>query len=132
MVFALSINRSTQSILSNGLSKAVRDSSAVRCSLVYTPLTQKFAKLQPSSSLATVKSVPSISPTMFFPFCFIPRSFSPKDYRQCQLKTLKAMRDSLETRMAALNAAIETMERQQVSQANTTPQQPASESAETA
>ncbi|MEA5506969.1 hypothetical protein VB735_28525 [Halotia wernerae UHCC 0503] len=35
-----------------------------------------------------------------------------KSYRQHQLEFLKWMRDSLETRLAAVNAAIATMERQ--------------------
>jgi hypothetical protein len=34
------------------------------------------------------------------------------NYQERKLKFLKAMRDELETRLAALNAAIETIERQ--------------------
>lgn len=52
---------------------------------------------------------------MFFPWyqsCFNPESQSPENYRQRKLKFLKFMRDNLETRLAAINAAIETIERQ--------------------
>jgi hypothetical protein len=51
-----------------------------------------------------------------FPFwmnpCCQPGSMNQKSYRQHQLEFLKWMRDSLETRLAAVNAAIATMERQ--------------------
>jgi hypothetical protein len=51
-----------------------------------------------------------------FPFwmnpCCNSSSLSQKSYRQHQLEFLKWMRDSLETRLAAVNAAITTMERQ--------------------
>lgn len=51
-----------------------------------------------------------------FPFwmnpCCHPGSMPQKSYRQHQLEFLKWMRDSLETRLAAVNAAIATMERQ--------------------
>ena len=52
---------------------------------------------------------------MFFPWyqsCFNPESNSSENYRQRKLKFLKFMRDNLETRLAAINAAIETIERQ--------------------
>ncbi|PSF35313.1 hypothetical protein C7H19_17300 [Aphanothece hegewaldii CCALA 016] len=51
-----------------------------------------------------------------FPFfgnsCWSGRSYSRQEYRQQKLRFLKTMRDELETRLAGLNAAIETMERQ--------------------
>jgi hypothetical protein len=52
-----------------------------------------------------------------FPFslCFSSNqcsSYSRKDYLQGKLKFLKQIRDGLETRLAALNAAITTIERQ--------------------
>ncbi len=49
-----------------------------------------------------------------FPFCF-GFSCSPtsrQDYLQHKLRYLKMMRDSFETRLSALNAAIATTERQ--------------------
>lgn len=52
---------------------------------------------------------------MFFPWCkscFSPESNSGSTWRQNRLKFLKSMRNELETRLAAVNAAIETMERQ--------------------
>ncbi|MGL5795182.1 MAG: hypothetical protein ACRC06_12435 [Waterburya sp.] len=52
---------------------------------------------------------------MFFPWyksCFNPEANSPSSWRQHRLKFLKFMRDDLETRLAAINAAIETLERQ--------------------
>ncbi|MEM9003212.1 MAG: hypothetical protein AAGE59_06755 [Cyanobacteria bacterium P01_F01_bin.86] len=49
---------------------------------------------------------------MFFP-CFFPDQATRETYRTRKLEMLKAMRDSLEARLAALNAAIETIERQQ-------------------
>ncbi len=49
---------------------------------------------------------------MFFPFCCGPNQFTYQDYKQYQLKRLKAIRDFLETRLAATNAEIETVERQ--------------------
>ncbi|MEM6425568.1 MAG: hypothetical protein AAF651_13205 [Cyanobacteria bacterium P01_C01_bin.73] len=49
---------------------------------------------------------------MFFPLCFSSQKPSFKHARQQKLKMLKAMRDSLETRLAAINAAIQTIERQ--------------------
>lgn len=45
------------------------------------------------------------------PFCHS-GSMTQKSHRQHQLEFLKWMRDSLETRLAAVNAAIATMERQ--------------------
>jgi hypothetical protein len=51
-----------------------------------------------------------------FPFwvnpCCQSGSMTQKSSRQHQLEFLKWMRDSLETRLAAVNAAIATMERQ--------------------
>ena len=49
---------------------------------------------------------------MFFPFCCSPQKPSRKDYQNHKLNILKTVRDSLETRLAAVNAAIETTERQ--------------------
>ncbi|MEL6263800.1 MAG: hypothetical protein AAGL17_06010 [Cyanobacteria bacterium J06576_12] len=49
---------------------------------------------------------------MFFPFCAPCHKASRSDYRQYKLNFLKTMRDSLETRLAAVNAAIATVERQ--------------------
>lgn len=49
---------------------------------------------------------------MFFS-CFFPDEETRNQYRAHKLSMLKAMRDSLEARLAALNAAIATMERQQ-------------------
>ena len=52
---------------------------------------------------------------MFFHWCqscFNPESNSASTWRQRRLKFLKSMRDELETRLAAINAAIETIERQ--------------------
>lgn len=53
---------------------------------------------------------------MFFPWyksCFDSESDSSMTWRQRRLKFLKSMRDDLETRLAAINAAIETIERQE-------------------
>ncbi|MEM7761964.1 MAG: hypothetical protein AAF298_28185 [Cyanobacteria bacterium P01_A01_bin.40] len=52
---------------------------------------------------------------MFFHWCqscFNPEFHSPSTWRQRRLKFLKSMRDDLETRLAAINAAIATIERQ--------------------
>ena len=52
---------------------------------------------------------------MFFPWyksCFNPESHSATSWRQRRLKFLKSMRDDLETRLAAINAAIATIEQQ--------------------
>ena len=52
---------------------------------------------------------------MFFPWCkpcFNPESNTVSTWRQRRLKFLKSMRDDLETRLAAINAAIDTIERQ--------------------
>lgn len=53
---------------------------------------------------------------IMFPFfgnpCWSGQSYSRQEYRQQKLRFLKTMRDELETRLAGLNAAIETMERQ--------------------
>ncbi len=52
---------------------------------------------------------------MFFPwyksYCN-PESKATSTWRQRRLKFLKSMRDDLETRLAAINAAIDTIERQ--------------------
>lgn len=48
---------------------------------------------------------------MFFS-CLFQDPEAREHYRTKKLEMLKAMRDSLEARLAALNAAIETMERQ--------------------
>lgn len=44
--------------------------------------------------------------------CWNSKYTSGREYRQRKLKFLKRMRDDLEARLAALNAAIETIERQ--------------------
>lgn len=49
---------------------------------------------------------------MFFPFCCNPHSMSYSDFKQQKLKRLKAVRDFLEARLAAVDAEIETVERQ--------------------
>ncbi|MEB3209798.1 MAG: hypothetical protein VKL39_00520 [Leptolyngbyaceae bacterium] len=52
---------------------------------------------------------------MFFPWCQ-PMGCShqtPQDYREQRLRFLRWVKDSLETRLAAVNAAIETIESQQ-------------------
>ena len=52
---------------------------------------------------------------MFFQLCqscFNPESHSASTWRQRRLKFLKSVRDDLETRLAAVNAAIATIERQ--------------------
>ncbi len=52
---------------------------------------------------------------MFFSWCqscFNPESNSATSWKQRRLKFLKSMRDDLETRLAAINAAIDTIERQ--------------------
>lgn len=49
---------------------------------------------------------------MFFPFCLPHHLHSRRDYQRYKLEFLKASRDSLEARLAAVNAAIETIERQ--------------------
>ncbi len=51
-----------------------------------------------------------------FPFFCSPckgeKSFSPKHYKERRLKFLQWIRDDIETRLAGINAAIETLERQ--------------------
>ncbi|MFZ4665927.1 MAG: hypothetical protein ACOYME_05845 [Prochlorotrichaceae cyanobacterium] len=51
-----------------------------------------------------------------FPFPFMPCCFGDEkartEYRDRQLDFLRWMRDSLETRLSAVNAAISTLERQ--------------------
>ena len=49
---------------------------------------------------------------MFFPFCYDSNKSSYQDYRRRKLNMLKAARDFHETRLAALNAEISTIERQ--------------------
>lgn len=44
--------------------------------------------------------------------CWNSKYSSRREYRQRKLKFLKQMRDDLEARLAGLNAAIETIERQ--------------------
>ena len=63
---------------------------------------------------------------MFFPFCCAPHQPSRKDYQQHKLNILKTVRDSLETRLAAVNAAIETTERQVAQAASTATNEPQS------
>jgi hypothetical protein len=46
-----------------------------------------------------------------FPFC-CGKSFSYEDMQKSKLNMLKAIRNSLETHLAATNAAISTLERQ--------------------
>lgn len=57
-----------------------------------------------------------------FPFfgnpCWGGQTVSRREYRQQKLRFLKSMRDELETKLAALNAAIETMERQMSQEEN--------------
>lgn len=43
---------------------------------------------------------------------YSPKSCSPKAMREQRLKSLKVRRDALETKLAAINAAIESMEQQ--------------------
>ncbi|MBW4461120.1 MAG: hypothetical protein KME47_12910 [Nodosilinea sp. WJT8-NPBG4] len=52
---------------------------------------------------------------MFLPFCAPPSAESRRHYQRYKLEMMKSWRDSLETRLAALNAAISTVE-QQISQ----------------
>lgn len=52
---------------------------------------------------------------MFFHWCqscLNPESNSASTWKQRRLQFLKSMRDDLETRLAAINAAIATIERQ--------------------
>jgi hypothetical protein len=49
---------------------------------------------------------------MFFPFCCVPSAEARRQQQQFKLEMMKAFRDSLETRLAALNAAIRTVEQQ--------------------
>ncbi len=44
--------------------------------------------------------------------CWTPEPMSRRRFQENQLKFLKWKRDALETRLAAINAAIETIERQ--------------------
>ncbi|WP_197064765.1 hypothetical protein [Leptolyngbya sp. KIOST-1] len=52
---------------------------------------------------------------MFLPFCVPPSAESRRQYQRYKLEMMKSWRDALETRLAALNAAISTVE-QQISQ----------------
>ncbi|MGB3311189.1 MAG: hypothetical protein WBG32_23670 [Nodosilinea sp.] len=52
---------------------------------------------------------------MFLPFCAPPSAASRREYQHHKLEMMKFWRDALETRLAALNAAISTVE-QQISQ----------------
>ena len=52
---------------------------------------------------------------MFFSWCqscFSPEYHSSMSWKQRRLKFLKSVRDDLEARLAAINAAIDTIERQ--------------------
>jgi hypothetical protein len=49
---------------------------------------------------------------MLFPFCCGSNQSSYQDYRRHKLNMLKAIRDFHETRLAATNAEISTIERQ--------------------
>jgi hypothetical protein len=49
---------------------------------------------------------------MFFPFCCAPSPEARRQQQQFKLDMMKAFRDSLETRLAAINAAISTVEQQ--------------------
>ncbi|MFQ4136855.1 hypothetical protein PGN35_011100 [Nodosilinea sp. PGN35] len=49
---------------------------------------------------------------MFLPFCAPPAAESRRQYQRHKLEMMKAWRDSLEARLAALNAAISTVEQQ--------------------
>jgi hypothetical protein len=49
---------------------------------------------------------------MFFPFCCNPSPEARRQHQQFKLDMMKAFRDSLETRLAAINAAINTVEQQ--------------------
>lgn len=50
---------------------------------------------------------------MFFPpFCMPSSTESRRQYQRYKLEMMKAFRDSLETRLAAINAAISTVEQQ--------------------
>lgn len=49
---------------------------------------------------------------MSFPFCFPPSAAAYRQHQQYKLDMMKAFRDSLEARLAALNAAISTVEQQ--------------------
>jgi hypothetical protein len=48
----------------------------------------------------------------FGPGCCSPDANARRDYQERKLKFMKWFRDDLETRLAALNAAISTLERQ--------------------
>jgi hypothetical protein len=58
---------------------------------------------------------PNLLIPMFFPFCAPPSAESRRQYQRYKLEMMKSWRDSLEARLAALNAAISTVE-QQISQ----------------
>ncbi len=49
---------------------------------------------------------------MFLPFCMPPSAESRRQYQRYKLEMMKAFRDSLEARLAAVNAAISTVEQQ--------------------
>jgi hypothetical protein len=49
---------------------------------------------------------------MFFPFCCTPSPEARRQHQQFKLDMMKAFRDSLETRLAAINAAIGSVEQQ--------------------
>jgi hypothetical protein len=58
---------------------------------------------------------------MFFPFCCGSNRTSYEDYRRHKLNMLKAVRDFHETRLAATNAEISTIERQMSETENSAP-----------
>ncbi|HZG39522.1 MAG TPA: hypothetical protein VEZ50_12640 [Nodosilinea sp.] len=49
---------------------------------------------------------------MFLPFCAPPSAEAYRQHQRYKLDMMKAWRDSLEARLAALNAAISTVEQQ--------------------
>ncbi|MEA5449211.1 hypothetical protein VB780_11570 [Leptolyngbya sp. CCNP1308] len=49
---------------------------------------------------------------MFLPFCAPPSAESRRQYQRHKLEMMKYWRDSLEAHLAALNAAISTVEQQ--------------------
>lgn len=47
-----------------------------------------------------------------FPFCMFPNAEQRRQYQEQKLEMMKACRNALETRLAALNAAISSVEQQ--------------------
>lgn len=58
---------------------------------------------------------------LFGTCCWNPADQSPRAHRERKLQWLKWWRDELETRLAGLNAAITTIERQMEQERNTPP-----------